>query len=248
MSKTKEAELPVEEKLQALFNLQKVDSKIDEIRILKGELPEEVNDLEDELTGLQTRIEKLHGDLKDFEQKVTDKKNAIKEAEANIKKYEKQQNNVKNNREFEALNKEIELLKLDIQLNEKRIKDSHEEAKQKKEFIELAEKEIKVKEKELKNKKSELDQIIADTEKEEKSLLKKSKEAESHIEERLLHAYHKIRTQYRNGLAVVTVQRDACGGCYNQIPPQRQAEIRQRKKIILCEHCGRILVDSEIEK
>lgn len=240
-------EFDIEEELKSLYNLQKVDSKVDEIQVLKGELPIEVKDLEDELAGLQTRIKKLQEELDNFEDSLKQKKQAIKDAESHIKKYEKQQNNVKNNREYDALSKEIEMQKLDILLAEKKIKDSAEEKKMKNTMIEEAEKVIKAKQKELNNKKKELEVIIEETDKEEKSLEKKSKEAQSHIEERLLVAYHKIRQNFRNGLAVVKVQRDACGGCFNQIPPQKQMEIRQRKKIIVCEHCGRITVDVDID-
>lgn len=244
---SKDKELFIEEELKSLYNLQKIDSKVDEIQVLKGELPIEVKDLEDELAGLETRIEKLNDELKKVEDTVAQRKIAIKEAEALIKKYEKQQANVKNNREYDALSKEIELQKLDIQLSEKRIKDTADDKKSKQAQIEAAEKVIKGKKKDLSNKNKELEVIVEETEKEEKSLMRKSKDAESHIEPRLLVAYQKVRKNFRNGLAVVKVQRDSCGGCFNKIPPQRQMEIRQRKKIIVCEHCGRITVDSEID-
>jgi hypothetical protein len=251
MSKTKEmtakAETPVIEKLKALYHLQKIDSKIDEIKILKGELPMEVKDLEDEITGLKTRVEKFEDDIKEVETNIANRKNSIKESEALIKKYQKQQSNVKNNREYDALSKEIELQKLEIQLNEKRIKEAQDLIKQKTEVFEQSEKLIKTKEKELKVKKSDLEKIIEETEAEEKALQKKAKDAESKIEERLAVAYHRIRKNYKNGLAVVTVDRNSCGGCYHAFPPQLILEIRQHKKITLCEHCGRILVGENIE-
>lgn len=251
MTKTKEAQKTdntVEEKLRTLYRLQRIDTKIDDIQILKGELPMEVKDLEDELTGLKTRIGKIEEELKEMEENITNRKSTIKESEALIKKYQKQQNNVKNNREFDALSKEIELQKLDIQLGEKRMKEAADDVAAKGEYLELSKKAIKEKEKNLKQKKDELEHIIEETDAEEKALLKKSKEQQGKIEERLIQAYHRIRSSYKNGLAVVTVQRDACGGCYNAIPPQTQMEIRQHKKIIVCEHCGRILVDEALEK
>lgn len=251
MSKVKESpktDSTVEEKLRTLYRLQRIDTKTDDIQILKGELPMEVKDLEDELTGLKTRIGKIEEELKEMEDNITNRKTANKESESLIKKYQKQQNNVKNNREFDALSKEIELQKLDIQLGEKRIKEAADDVAAKSEYLELSKKAIKEKEKNLKQKKEELEHIIEETDAEEKTLLKKSKEQQSKIEERLIQAYHRIRSSYKNGLAVVTVQRDACGGCYNAIPPQTQMEIRQHKKIIVCEHCGRILVDEALEK
>ena len=251
MTKTKEAarvDTSIEEALRNLYKLQKIDSKIDEIQILKGELPMEVKDLEDELTGLKTRISKIEEDLQQVEGNISNRKNSIKESESLIKKYQKQQNNVKNNREYDALSKEIEMQKLEIQLNEKRIRDAEADMAQRSEQIDLAKKSIKEKDKNLKIKREELEHIIEETDAEEKALQKKSKEQAGKIEDRLLQAYHRIRNSYRNGLAVVTVNRDACGGCYNAIPPQTQMEIRQHKKIIICEHCGRVLVDEHIEK
>jgi len=238
----------VEEKLRALYKLQKIDSKTDEIQILKGELPMEVKDLEDELAGLKTRIGKIEEELKEMEDNVANRKNANKESESLIKKYQKQQNNVKNNREFDAISKEIELQKLDIQLGEKRIREASDDMEQKVQYLEASKKAIKEKEKNLKQKKEELEHIIEETDAEEKTLLKKSKDHQSKIEDRLVQAYNRIRSSYKNGLAVVTVQRDSCGGCYNAIPPQTQMEIRQHKKILVCEHCGRILVDEVLEK
>ncbi len=239
-------EIPVEEKLHALFTLQQIDAKINEIKTIRGELPMEVRDLEDELEGLKTRIAHLEQDLADAEQVIANYKAAKKEAEAQVKKYEKQQDNVKNNREFDALSKEIEMAKLESQLNEKRAKDYVETVSAKQTALEEAQKNIKDKEKFLKTKKSELDNVISETESEEFELNEQANEARKSIEERLLMGYDKIRRNYKNGLAVVTIQRDACGGCFNRIPPQRQIEIRQHRKVILCEHCGRILVDESL--
>lgn len=239
-------EYSVEEKLVSLLKLQKIDSKLDEIEILKGELPMEVKDLEDELEGLNTRLTNLEDEIKGIESFNAEKKEAIKEAEALIKKYEKQQDNVKNNREYEAITKEIEMQTLEAKLNEKQIKEATERIKEKSVVFESAKKTIKDKETNLKHKKTELEKIIADTDKEEKQFEKESKKAGEDVDPRLLMAYDKIRKTYRNGLAVVSIERDSCGGCFNVIPPQRQAEIRQRKKIIVCEHCGRVLVDAEL--
>jgi hypothetical protein len=251
MSKAKDAaraDHSIEEALRNLYRLQKIDTKIDEIQILKGELPMEVKDLEDELAGLKTRITKIEEELAQVETGIASRRNTIKESEALIKRYQKQQNNVKNNREYDALSKEIEMQKLEIQLNEKRIREATDDMTQRQEQIDLAKKSIKEKEKNLKTKREELERIIEETDAEEKALLKKSKDQAAKIEDRLLQAYHRIRSTYRNGLAVVTVNRDACGGCYNAIPPQTQMEIRQHKKIIICEHCGRVLVDEVLEK
>ncbi|WP_126970201.1 zinc ribbon domain-containing protein [Gynurincola endophyticus] len=239
-------EYSVEEKLSSLIALQKVESKIDEIQILKGELPMEVSDLEDEIHGLnsrQTRIEEEINGIQDF---INSKKEIIKEAEALIKKYEKQSENVKNSREFEAINKEIEMQQLEMKLAEKHIRDANEEIADKVVVLEKAKKNLSVKDAILNTKKGELEKIIASTEKEENYYNGLSAEARQKVDDRLLVSYDRIRENYRNGLAVVPVERDACGGCYNAIPPQRQSEIRQRKKIIVCENCGRILVDEEI--
>ena len=235
----------VAEKLVNLYKLQTIDSSIDQIKILRGELPMEVKDLEDEVQGLvnrQTRIEEEINGITEF---IEDKKVAIKESEALLAKYEAQSDNVKNNREFEAINKEIEMQGLEIKLSEKNIRDANEELAEKVKVLDAAKKTIAVKEGVLNHKKEELEKIIADTEIEEKELDIKSAEARSHIDERLLYSYDRIRNSYRNGLAVVTVERDACGGCFNSIPPQRQSEIRLHKKIIVCENCGRILVEEE---
>jgi predicted nucleic acid-binding Zn-ribbon protein len=240
-------ELSIKESLQHLYNLQKIHTKIDEINILKGELPMEVSDLEDEIAGLETRMTKLQREMEDFDLEMANRKNAITDAKANIKKYEKQQENVKNSREFDALTKEIEMNKLDIDLGEKKIKEFGSSKETRKDVIEACKLEIEQKKDELSKKKSELDHIISETDKEEKELEKKIAGAEKGLEERLLAAYYHIRKNYRNGLAVVTVERNACGGCYAEVPPQRQSEIKQAKKIIICEHCGRILVDDNMD-
>ena len=231
-------EFSVEEKLPALLTLQKIESKLDELRILKGELPMEVADLEDEITGLharQTRIEEEINGVTDF---IEQRKNAIKDSEALVKKYEKQSSNVKNNREFEAINKEIEMQQLEVKLAEKHIKDATEEIAEKAVSLEKAKKNIAAKEGVLATKKSELEKIIAANEKEEKHFNKMAADAREHVDNRLLGSYDKIRKSYRNGLAVVPVERDACGGCFNAIPPQKQSEIRQHKKVMICENCG----------
>ncbi len=246
MSKTKTDEISVEEKLRALYELQQIDSKIDKIRTVRGELPYEVNDLEDIVAGLETRITKHTDDLKVFEDGIVEKKNTMKDAQALIKKYETQQGKVRNNREYDSITKEIEFQNLEIQLAEKRIKEFKANIVAKKEVLEQSEEELKDRMKDLKIKKKELQEIVEETEKEETALLKKSKNSESIIEERLLNAYKRIRSNVANGLGVVTVERDACGGCFNKIPPQRHLDIKTHKKIIVCEHCGRILVDAEI--
>jgi uncharacterized protein len=240
------AELTVEEKLRALYKLQKINSEIDKIRTLRGELPLEVQDLEDEIAGLETRIEKLQEEIKSFDSAMASKKNDMVNSKALIKKYEEQQNNVRNNREFDSLSKEIEYQTLEIELSEKRIKEFLVQAKEKIEYIEESKKNLEERKNDLQMKKSELEDITSDTQKEEENLLKKRQEYEQIIEERLLTAYKKIRKNARNGLAVVSVERDACGGCFNQIPPQRQLDIRSRKKIIVCEYCGRILIDLDL--
>ena len=239
-------EFSVEEKLAALIALQKVESKLDEIHILKGELPMEVADLEDEITGLharQTRIEEEINGVTDF---IQQRRDAIKESEALIKKYEKQSTNVKNNREFEAINKEMEMQQLEVKLAEKHIKDATEEIAEKAVLLEKAKKNIAVKEGLLATKKGELEKIIAATEKEEKHFNKLAEDARQEVDHRLLVSYDKIRKSYRNGLAVVPVERDACGGCFYSIPPQKQSEIKQHKKVMICENCGRILVDEDL--
>ncbi|HCC70652.1 MAG TPA: hypothetical protein DEQ09_05810 [Bacteroidales bacterium] len=244
--KAGEKEMTVEEKLKALYRLQVVDSEIDKIRTLRGELPLEVQDLEDEVEGLETRIGKLNEELKEMETAIKTKNNEIGEAENLIKKYEEQQNNVRNNREYDSLSKEIEYQTLEIELCNKKIKEFTVLKDDKAEVIENSKTNLEGLKGDLENKTSELDSIIADTRKEEKQLDKESEKISKIIEERLLTAYRRIRQNARNGLAVVPVQRDACGGCFNQIPPQRQLDIKSRKKIIVCEYCGRILVDEDI--
>ncbi len=239
-------EFSVEEKLTALVTLQKIDSKLDELHILKGELPMEVSDLEDEIQGLhsrQTRIEEEINGVTDF---IEQRKAAIKESEALVKKYDKQSSDVKNNREFEAINKELEMQQLEIKLAEKHIKDATEEISEKAVALEKAKKNITAKEGVLSNKKSELEKIIVSNEKEEKHFNKLAADASTHVDPRLLTSYKKIRGNYRNGLAVVAVERDACGGCFNAIPPQKQSEIKQHKKVMICENCGRVLVDESL--
>ncbi|MFM7766607.1 MAG: zinc ribbon domain-containing protein [Bacteroidota bacterium] len=237
----------VEEKLQALFQLQLIDSEIDRIRIVRGELPMEVADLEDEIAGLQTRLQNLTEEVDGLTNLVTQKKQAIKDSKAAIKKYEAQQGNVKNNREYDSLNKEIEFQNLEIQLSEKRIKEYEFELQGQSTLLAEATTKLDERMGDLTAKKEELDTIIAETQKEEEQLLDFSNIALAQVEERLSAAYLRIRKNARNGLAVVTIQRDACGGCFNKIPPQRQLDIRQHKKIIVCEHCGRILIDPNIE-
>lgn len=243
-NKTSEvSEMPVEEKLRILYELQQIDSKIDQIRTLRGELPLEVQDLEDELAGLETRIENLKTDVDTLNEQVAEKKLEIKNAQGLIAKYEEQQKNVRNNREYDSLSKEMEFQTLEIELCEKRIKEFVQQAKDKKELIDQAEILHGERAGDLQTKKAELDSIIQDTQKEEDELARKSEAYKEIIEPRLLSAYKRIRGNARNGLAVVTVQRDACGGCFNKIPPQRQLDIRVRRKVIVCEYCGRILVD-----
>lgn len=245
-AKSSDKEMSVEEKLQALYKLQLVDSEIDKIRTLRGELPLEVQDLEDEVAGLDTRINKLNEELKSLEDTVTSKNNEIIDSLALIKKYEEQQNNVRNNREFDSLSKEIEYQTLEIELCNKKIKEFAVKKEEKQAIATESITSFDEMKGDLENKKSELDSIIEDTRKEEETLLKDSDKIETTIEERLVSAYKRIRQNARNGLAIVSVQRNACGGCFNQIPPQRQLDIKSRKKIIVCEYCGRILVDDEI--
>ena len=244
-AKTAVKELSVDEKLQQLWELQQIDTKIDKIRILKGELPIEVKELEDEVEGLRTRLLNSESEAAEMQEEIKNRKNAKSLAKELISRYEKQQNNVKNNREYDALSKEIELQKLEIQLCEKKINDATAKIDAKQATLEETEKQIKEREKNLKNKKKELEKIIEETDIEEKELQKASDKQAKKVEERLLKAYKRIRGAYKNGLSVVAVLRDACGGCYAKIPPQRQAEIKQRKRIITCEHCGRIMVSWE---
>jgi len=239
-------EQSVEQKLKALYELQTIHTKIDKIRQVRGELPMEVADLEDDVAGLETRIQKIKAELDDFEDDIVTRKNLIKEAQANIKKYENQLNEVKNNREYEAISKEIEIQGLDIQVSEKKIREFGFEIASKTQVYEKALADLEARKSDLEAKKAELGTITAETEKEESELNVLAEKATVDIEERLLIAYNRLRNNAKNGLAVVTIQRDSCSGCFNQIPPQRQSDIRQRKKIIVCEHCGRILVDEQM--
>ncbi|WP_298614821.1 C4-type zinc ribbon domain-containing protein [uncultured Odoribacter sp.] len=239
-------ELTIEEKLQHLYELQRIDTEIDKIRTLRGELPLEVQDLEDELAGLETRLENLKTEINESEKSVSQKKLEISKSEELIKKYSEQLDNVRNNREYDALSKEIEFQKLEIELQQKRIREALKTKSEKEEALEISTQQYEEKKADLEAKKAELDDIIAETHKDEEDLIKKSEQLSENIEERLLTAYKRIRSNARNGLAVVTVDRDACGGCFNNIPPQRQLDIRSRKKIIVCEYCGRILIDKYI--
>ncbi|BDB52763.1 zinc ribbon domain-containing protein [Flavobacterium ammonificans] len=239
-------ELSVEDKLRAIYDLQLIDSRIDEIRNVRGELPLEVEDLEDEVAGLSTRSEKLKSELEVIEEQIKVKKNAIDEHKEAIKKYTKQQESVRNNREYNSLTKEVEFQELEIQLAEKQIKEMKASIEHKKEVIANSKEKLESKSTHLKHKKSELDAIMAETQKEEEFLSQKSAEYEAQIEERLLTAYKRIRSSVRNGLAVVSIERGASAGSFFTIPPQTQVEIAARKKIITDEHSGRILVDSTL--
>ena len=239
-------ELTVEEKLQNLYELQRIDTEIDKIKTLRGELPLEVQDLEDEIAGLETRIENLKVELGELDKTSSTRKMDIKKAEEAIKKYSEQLDNVRNNREYDALSKEIGFQKLEIELQEKRIREAQKAKAEKEALMEESKKRYEDKVSDLEAKKGELNDIINETHKDEESLQTKSEELAATIDERLLTAYRRIRSNARNGLAVVTVDRDACGGCFNKIPPQRQLDIRSRKKIIVCEYCGRILIDKYI--
>jgi len=243
---TKKKEVTVEEKLRALYDLQLIDSRIDEIKSTRGELPLEVSDLEDEIAGLQTRLNNFSTDIENLETSIANKKNNIEEARAMSKKYLEQQKNVRNNREFDSITKEIEYQDLEIQLAEKHIREFEVKIAQKNEIISAAKERIQEKEMHLKHKQDELNSIMEETIKEEELLHKKSEEYGKMIDDRLLKAYHKIRGSVRNGLAVVTIERGASGGSFFTIPPQRQVEIATRKKIITDEHSGRILIDSQL--
>ncbi len=243
-----EKDFSIEEKLRALYELQTVVSEIDKIKTLRGELPLEVQDLEDDIAGLKTRTGNLEDEIKNLETAINNKKIAIKESTVLISKYTEQQNNVRNNREFDSLSKEIEFQNLEIQLSEKKIKEFTSEMASKKEAIASSVVLLKERQDDLERKKKELEEITEETKIEEEKLKTKSEKIESFIEPRLLTAFKRIRKNARNGLAVVTIQRDACAGCFNKIPPQRQLDIASRKKIIVCEHCGRILVDAKINE
>jgi len=246
-AKTEEdEEITIEQKLIALYSLQQIDSQIDKIRIVRGELPLEVQDLEDEIAGLETRISNYMEEVDSLKKQVADKKNSIKESETMIKKYEQQQNEVRNNREYDSLSKEIEFQTLEIQLSEKRIKEFSFKLETITEEIDKSKEVLEERRNDLIEKKGELNDIISDTEKDENDLMAKSSENQKFIEDRLLNAYQRIRKNARNGLAVVHIERDACGGCFNKIPPQSQLDIRMHKKIIVCEYCGRIIVDEAI--
>ena len=238
----------IAEKLDALFELQKIDSKIDNIRTIRGELPLEVQDLEDEIGGLNTRIGKINDETKELETEISDRKIASKESEVAISKFKEQQNNVRNNREFESLAKEIEFQELEIKLNEKRTKEAKLKIENKKEILVDATERLELKKADLAVKKAELDAIVSETQKDEDKLIKASDDAKKNIESRLVFAYNRLRENAKNGLAVVQVVRDSCGGCFNKIPPQRQLDIVTKKKIIVCEHCGRILVPYQGEE
>ncbi|WP_445738070.1 zinc ribbon domain-containing protein [Mariniflexile sp.] len=244
MAKSKE--LTVEERLRALYDLQLIDSRIDEIRNVRGELPLEVRDLEDEVAGLNIRLEKLVSNLEVIDHDIISKKNLIEESKSLIKKYSEQQKNVRNNREFNSLTKEVEFQELEIQLADKHIKEFKAQIEQKKEVIAETKERVKERENHLKHKKGELDAILAETEKEEQALIGKSKEYQEQIEERLVAAYNRIRKNVKNGLAVVPIERGAAGGSFFTIPPQIQVEIAARKKVITDEHSGRILVDAQL--
>jgi len=241
-----EKDTSVEEKLRALYELQTVVSEIDKIKTLRGELPLEVQDLEDEIAGLKTRLKNMEEDTRSLETVINNKKIAIKESQTLISKYTEQQNNVRNNREFDSLSKEIEFQNLEIQLSERRIKEFSVEMEEKKNNIVFSEKLLNERIDDLDRKKKELEEITEETKIEEEKLRIKSEKIELFIKPRLLTAFKRIRKNARNGLAVVTIQRDACGGCFNKIPPQRHLDIANRKKIIVCEYCGRILVDKDI--
>jgi len=238
--------LTVEEKLQHLYELQRMDTEIDKIRTLRGELPLEVEDLEDEVAGLQTRIENLENDVINIEKGISDKKTSIANSEESIKKYSSQLENVRNSREYDALSKEVEYQKLDIELQNKKIKEDLVSKNEKTVNLDASKLKYEECKKDLIAKKGELSDIISETHKDEERLIEKSKKLEADIDERLLTAYKRIRDNAKNGLAVAVIDRDACGGCFNKIPPQRQLDINSHKKIIVCEYCGRILVDKYI--
>ena len=239
-------DLSIEDKLKNLYQLQTMLSEIDKIKTLRGELPLEVQDLEDEIEGLTTRIEKMQADIAGMQEEVARRKRTIQENLASIERYTQQMDNVRNNREYENLSKEIEYLQLDNQLNEKKIKETQAALENKQEDIRRCSDNVTDRRTDLNIKKSELDEIISETRAEEDKLRERSKALETTIEPRLLSAFKRIRKNSRNGLGIVYVERDACGGCFNKIPPQRQLDIRMRKKIIVCEYCGRIMIDPEL--
>ena len=240
------SEYSVEEKLQSLYQLQTMLTEIDKIKTLRGELPLEVQDLEDEIAGLTTRIEKANADVIEMSKGVAENKNVIEVSKAQIAKYQGQQEHVSNNREFDSLNKEIEFKSLEVELAEKRIREFNAGINAKKEEIENNKALVEEKKQDLEVKKSELHEIIEENRQEEERLREKCKNLELNIEPRLLQSFKRIRNNTRNGLGIVYVQRESCGGCFNKIPPQRQLDIRMRKKIIVCEYCGRIMIDPEL--
>ena len=246
MAKKAPAELSVEEKLKALYQLQTTLSGIDETRALRGELPLEVQDLEDELEGLHTRVEKIKGEIDDFQSAITMKKGEIADAQSSIERYKTQLNDVKNNREYDTLSKEIEFQELEVQLCEKKIREANVRIEERKGDLAQTAEIIADREQALEEKRSELDEIMDETRVEEEKLKEKARELEMKIESGLLTSFKRIRKNARNGLGIVFVQRDACGGCFNKIPPQRQLDIKIHKKIIVCEYCGRILIDPEL--
>ena len=236
----------VEDKLKALYQLQTMLSEIDKIKTLRGELPLEVQDLEDEVAGLSTRIEKIEGEIADLRSAVANKRIEIETARTSVEKYKAQQDNVRNNREYDVLSKEIEFQTLEIELCEKRIREAQQAEKNKNEELVRSTEALEERKQDLEAKKAELEEIVTETKQEEEKRREKAKHLETTIEPRLLQAFKRIRKNSRNGLGVVYVQRDACGGCFNKIPPQKQLDIRSRKKIIVCEYCGRIMVDPEL--
>jgi hypothetical protein len=241
-------EVSVEERLRALYDLQLIDSRIDRIRTVRGELPLEVQDLEDEIAGLETRFEKMNNEIKEMEDQIKEKTQAIKDSKALIKKYEEQQNKVRNNREFDSLNKEMEYQNLEIQLSEKRIKEFKALTEIKAGAVEALKQELEGRKGDLELKRQELGEIVAETQREEDILVKKSAEFAEQVEERYLTAYQRIRGASRNGLAVVAIDREASGGSFIQIPPQKRLDVAARKKIIVDEHSGRILVDEDLAR
>ena len=246
-TKTKDpVEMTVEEKLKNLYQLQTMLSEIDKIKTLRGELPLEVQDLEDEIEGLTTRIEKIQNEIVELKREIADRRGSIETSTQAIARYKEQMDNVRNNREYDSLNKEIEYQELDVELNKKKIREAEEAVHQKEEEVQRSSSQVTERRTDLDIKKSELDEIISETKAEEEKLRERSKNLELTIEPRLLAAFKRIRRNSRNGLGIVYVQRDACGGCFNKIPPQRQLDIRMRKKIIVCEYCGRIMIDPEL--
>jgi predicted nucleic acid-binding Zn-ribbon protein len=238
-------ESTIANKLEALMRLQTIDSQLDEIRRVRGDLPEEVRDLEDEIAGYEVRVNKFDEEIQTINDTITARKQAIKDSENLIRKYEDQQSNVRNNREYDAITKEIELQRLEIQISEKKIKEGYYQIEQKNNEIAGTKQKLEERRKDLESKNNELQVIVSESEEEERALLNDREEALKTIEDRLLTAYSRIRKNVRNGLAVVTVKRDACGGCFNTVPPQRQSDISSHKKVIVCEHCGRIFADVE---